>query len=384
MSSDLERIYRAGLKFLAPLTPEKTYRIIVYEAVKLVDGDNGIIMLQIKGKLKPIYQSPFHIPLSAHPRKDGLAYRAFRKREAFVAHKKEIHRDSARAGIKSVIFIPLANRNKSIGVLAIRSYKEDHFTDSRLKILKLFGSMASLAIRKMQLYEEVKQAMEARDLFISMAAHEFRTPLTTIGGYAQLLATKFPKNGSPLSRWVEELSWETNRLTSLVNELLEVSRMKGGQFQYMWRECHLVQIINRAVSEFQFSHSGRRLRFDNQLKNDQDLIVGDFDKLLQVLSNLLDNAAKFSPPDKEIRITLKSSTTHLSLSIKDSGQGIENEILPGIFEGFHKGNKDGTEGMGLGLFIARSIIVQHHGSLNIRTKVGEGTTVKVKLLKTKL
>lgn len=386
MDNYLAKVYKAGLKFLVPLTPEETYSTIVQEAVKLVGGNSGIIMLLLEGKLKPVYHlSPLTFSLTNAPRKNGLTYRAFRTQKAFVAHQNEIHPDSAKAGIKSVIFIPLAYKNKSIGVLVIRSFKEDYFTQDKLTILKLFGSIVSLAIRKVQLYEEVKKALEARDLFLSMAAHELRTPITTIIGYSQLLASRLPKNQSTESKWVEELCWESDRLKDLINELLETSRIKtGNQFHYIFSECHVAKVLNRAISSFNFSHPDRRVHLENTLKEGEDKIVGDFDKLLQVGSNLLDNAAKFSPSEKKIKITLKANTSHLIIRVKDFGYGIESKILPRIFERFYRGDKNAPEGLGIGLFLTKNIIAQHHGSINIRTKVGKGTTVEVKLPKAKL
>ncbi|KKS65532.1 hypothetical protein A3A14_03410 [Candidatus Daviesbacteria bacterium RIFCSPLOWO2_01_FULL_43_38] len=384
MGNDLEKIYKAGLKFLAPLTPEETYRTIVSEAIKLVDGDSGIIRLLVDGELEPVCHLSYPTPPLPRPRRNGLSWKTFRTRKAFVGHSEEIRAESVKSGIKSVIFIPLAYRNKSIGVLAVRSYKEDYFTQKQLKILELFGSTASLAIRKMQLYEETKKAVETRDLFLSMAAHEFRTPLTTISGYAQLLAARFPKDLVVQSKWVEEMSWEVSRLTSLVNELLEISKIRGGQFQYTWRECHITKVIERAIAELHFNYPKHKLVFESHLRDGQDLVVGDFDKLIQVVINLLDNAAKFSPSNKEIRVNLKLRSNNLVILVKDSGSGIEGKDLPRVFEGFYRGHKVANEGMGIGLFLAKNIIVQHHGLINISSKLNKGTTVEIRLPKVKL
>lgn len=387
MDNYLAKVYKAGLKFLVPLTPEKTYSTIVQEAVKLVDGNGGIIMLLVEGALKPVYHlSPPQIGLlTNYPRKNGLTYKAFRTRKAFVGRPHEIHPDSVKAGIKSIIFIPLAYRNKSIGVLVIRSFQINYFTQDKLTILKLFGSIVSLAIRKMQLYEEVKKALEARDLFLSMAAHELRTPITTIIGYSQLLAGRLPKDQSAESKWVEELCLESDRLKDLINELLETSRIRtGNQFHYNFSECHVEKVLNRTISSFNLGHPDRRLHLVNTQKEGEDKIVGDFDKLFQVFSNLLDNAAKFSSTDKKIKVSLKDNASYLIIRIKDSGSGIHSKVLPKIFDSYYRGDKNEPEGMGIGLFLAKNIIARHHGSISIRSKVGKGTTVEVKLRKAKL
>lgn len=385
MDNALEKIYKAGLKFLVPLTAEETYATIVHEAIKLVRGDEGVIFLEEDGSLREAYSSiPNH---STEIRKRGFTYKAYIKRETFILNTKQLvdaHPNIIKTGIKSVIFIPLSYKNKSIGVLVIRSDKEEGFASNEPDILKLFGSMASLAIRKTQLYDEAQKALEVRDLFLSMAAHEFRTPLTTISGYVQLLANKLPGNLNPQSRWVEELSWETNRLTSLVNELLEISRIKGGQFQYIWRECHLLQVLERAIHAFNFNYPNRKLTFKNKLKNNHDVVVGDFDKLLQVVTNLLDNAAKFSSPSEEILISLSMRSPNLIMTVKDLGQGIDSKDLSNIFDGFYRGSNVSGEGMGLGLFLAKSIMAQHRGYISVRSKLNKGTVVEVGLPRVKI
>lgn len=382
MENTLEKIYKAGLKFLAPLTPEETYPTIVHEAVRLVGGNGGIIMLQHEGNLQIAYHFSPVPSLSPQPRRNGLAYRTLRTNKAYVAGTSEIHPESARMGIKSVVFIPLAYRNKSIGVLAVRSYKENYFNTDMLKTLQLFGSMASLAIRKSQLYDETLKALKTRDLFLSMAAHEFRTPLTTIGGYAQLLVNKL-SGKNPQSKWVQEMYWEVNRLASLVNELLEASRIKEGRFNYVLRRCNLKEITEKGIIEFKFNHPDRQVIFHGKLKG-SEVIVGDFDKLLQMIDNLIDNAAKFSDPSTKITITLSSLTSHLKLTVSDQGRGISKEAMPRIFEGFYRGHKSEQRGMGLGLFLAKNIIDAHHGIISVRSKIDKGTVVEVKLPKVRL
>ncbi|EKD85290.1 MAG: multi-sensor signal transduction histidine kinase [uncultured bacterium] len=385
MDNTLEKVYKAGLKFLVPLTPEETYRTIVHEAMKLVGGESGAIMLEKDGQLQVAYSaSPASFP-HVSTRKKGFTYRAFKTHKSFVIHSSElskIHPETVTGGVKSVAFIPLAYRNKSIGVLKVRSHSGGQFTHNEPLILQLFGSMASLAIRKTQLYDETRKALKTRDLFISLAAHEFRTPLTTIGGYVQLLADKLPQK-DPQSKWVEELYWEVERLTSLVNELLETSRIKESKFQYVWRECRLKSIIKKTITAFQFKHLNHELVFVDKLHDDEDTVVGDFEKLLQVITNLVDNGAKFSDPGTKIVVSLQSRIPYLILTIKDQGRGIAEEDLPRIFEGFYRGNKVTERGMGLGLFLAKSIVEAHRGSIKIRSRVGKGTVVEVKLPRVK-
>lgn len=383
----MEGIYRAGLKFLAPLKPEETYATIVQEAIKLVGAEYGDIYLEEQGELVRVYSSvPTDYP-TKHRRHD-TTYRAFKERKIIITDVSEVAR-AERVGlhkmsIQSTVFIPLSYRSQSIGVLTINTTKKIGDSNVELKVLRLFASVASLALKKTQLYNETRRALETRDLFISMAAHELRTPLTTISGYIQLLHTKFAGADTPESRWIEELLSESSRLTQLVNELLAVNRIKAGVLQYIWKECSLREIIHRAISDFRFNHPHYKINFQDQLDTTQDRVVGDFDKLLQVLINLVDNAAKFSQPGSEINLALKFRTPHLVLTVRDHGKGIPKKDLPRIFDGFYQGRDPSKDGMGLGLFLAKNIIEEHRGTIHVHSRVNKGTVVEVQLPRARL
>lgn len=137
-------------------------------------------------------------------------------------------------GVHSFIFAPLKSRNKVIGVLTLVSSDKNFFYTREDKLLaEEVASRAGAAVDNARLFSQARESLKMRDLFISMAAHELRTPITTISGYSQLLYSKFAGAGTAESRWIEDLSWECLRLTYLVNELLEVNRIKTGQFEWV-------------------------------------------------------------------------------------------------------------------------------------------------------
>lgn len=384
MDQNLEKVYKAGLKFLVPLTLAENYALIVKEAMKLVKADEGSILIEQKGELLRTYASSPDLYQIKSSQK-GYMRMVFKTRIPLILSPKEIAKVNPhikKINAESIMIIPLYYKNESIGVLTLMSTRKDYFTQQDINILKLFIPMATLAIRKTQAYDETQKAVEARDLFISMAAHEFRTPLTTINGYIQLLYSKLSGYSSPESRWIEDLSWETSRLILLVNELLEVHRIKSGQFRYHFKECSLKEIATRALKSSRFTHTHHQVVIQDKLDQHSDIVIGDADKLLQVTTNLIDNAAKFSPEGTDIILSLKFQSPYLVLSVKDQGTGISKKDLPGIFESFYKGlQQPRTRGMGLGLFIAKNIIRKHRGFIKVRTKKGLGTSVEVVLPK---
>jgi signal transduction histidine kinase len=237
--------------------------------------------------------------------------------------------------------------------------------------------MATLAINQSELNENTRAAVEQRDLLISLTAHEFRTPLTTINGYAQLLIRKLKTSPQPIQGYIGELYSETNRLITLTNDLLDMSRMRTGKMSYSFEECYIGDILEKAIARFKFSFPNHNIDSSIEQKTKTPFIA-DFNKLLQVFTNILDNAGKFTPPDKLVSISLKKTSKSWTVTITDSGRGISNEDVSRVFKGFYKGkNTDESQGMGLGLFIAKSIVDAHQGKINVSSEIGVGTTFTI-------
>lgn len=380
--SILEKINRAGVKLLKPLTPEETFATIINEATKLVKADYGAIYFMVDGELKRVYTTLPEIN-RIKLRKRGFTYTAFKNRKSIILDMEKvanIHPLLKRLGIKSNVRVPLFYRNKSIGVLGLMSKKEKLFTHKDIEIIELFASIASLAIRKTQFQIETEKAVELQDLFMSMAAHEIRTPLTTISGYVQLLKGKMANSDTAESKWIEEMYLETFRLTKLVQEFLQVGRMKNGQLQYVFEEKQLSDVINRAIKDFKFMYQNRELVFNNAVNSNNDMFVGDFDKMLEVVINVLDNAAKYSDPDTPVIMNLTQTRTSLVLTVQDKGIGIDKQDLKKVFDEFYQsGHK--AQGMGLGLFLAKNIVFRHRGTIKIKSQLNEGTVVEIRLPK---
>lgn len=377
----LEKIYKAGLKLLDPLDLPPLYETIAYEAVKLVKGDEGRILLREGDDFTLAYGFP-EIAKHIKVRKKGFAYRAFTKNEAFLVDMSKypsVHKDLSKRGVRSILFIPLAYKKETLGVLVVQSYTDKKFSDRELDVLKLFGSLASQAIRRTQLFDEVKKALDTRDMFISMASHELRTPLTTISGYVQLLQLKIKEDGNTKA-WMGELSKEVDRLSQLVKELLAINRIRAGTLQYTYKESRIQEIVDRSVKTIEFGYPGKKIVLENKLKRD-DVVIGDYDKLLQVMNNILENAAKYTPQGKEIKLTLCERNNQLRIIVKDKGIGIPQRDLPDIFKGYVQGKNHTREGLGLGLFLAKSIIDKHNGDIIVKSKERKGTTVEIRLPK---
>lgn len=376
--SIIEEVYKSSTKFLNPLNIDETYKVFMEEVLRLSGGTYGSILLFKNRQIQRVYAtSPFLFNIKPRPR--GYLYRAYNKKVSLVLTHKQIekvHPELKKTKIKYDIVIPLINRDKSIGVFTVLTSKK--IKREQLKALKLFSPLATLAIKKAQLYAEVKKAIETRDLFISLASHELRTPITTIYIYLQIIERNYAKKMPFDPKWVENLKEEMERLTVIIDELLEIDQIKLGKLSYNFEEFDLEVVIQRALKMVRGKYKKHKFIINKSFK-DNKKIIGDFNKLISLYINLLENAAKHSPAKSDININLYNDKKYFTTIIKDKGSGIAEEDLSKIFIDYYKGKNNTKPGIGLGLYLAKQIIDKHRGIIKIKSKLGKGTSVEVKL-----
>lgn len=384
MSSKLlQEIYNATLSFLQPLNLEERYKIAAKEGTKILNVENSSIFLEKNGKLIRVY-SDVPTKKQVQPRKNGYTYAALVKGKLHVvssAALKRVHPELYDKGVRSLILIPLSFNKQSIGVITFQSRRDEKITQAERNALNLFGSFLSLGIRNSQLYQQSTEAVEARDLFISLASHELKTPLTTISAYTDLIAKKLNSNTKPSPYSVEIVRTEIKRLKNMLNELLALNQIQTGQLSYELRDTNVLQVIKKALINFKFSYPGYKVFIENNTSRNDLHINGDDDKLQQVFTNILNNAAKFSSPLTPIVVSLTNEEQFINVSITDYGKGIKKKEQNRVFEEFFKESGHNREGMGLGLFLVKRIIEQHGGVVDLRSKLHKGTTVTIMLPK---
>lgn len=382
----LKRLHRAGQRFLAPLSPFDTYVALVEEGRKLSRAEWGSVFIPEGDGFKKVYASlPSLLPV--RPRRKGTVYKAFSSRKSVIYTEKQLkalpinHPEFRGLSIRSAVMVPICYGTESMGVLCLHSTQKNHFTKESVQMLELFGSMAVICIRKTQLYEQVQKALEQRDLFISIASHELKTPLTAAILYSDLLKNKLQEKAVPEVKLSESLSSEIARLKRLINELLQVERIKEGSLQYEWRKCSMQEVIKQAVIHFKTLYPFHTVYVKQHTHDSRDSVFGDFDKLLQVVTNLLINAAKYSLPTQKITVVLEEQNSLIKVCIADNGRGIPEKDLTNIFDKYYKGQNSLHEGMGLGLYLTKHIIDTHGGHVSVESALNKGTTVVIELPK---
>lgn len=376
----LEKIYKSALKISSQQTGEDVYATIVKEALKLIGGKHGSLILQQDHDYKRVFATSARF-FRFKTRKDGYVNQAIRSNSiAVVTPEKfqKIHAETKHTRFTSSIIIPLSFRKKAVGALTIITNKKI-VSKADKDILRLFGPLATLAIKNAQFFEEMTNAIETRDLFISLASHELKTPLTTINVYSQLIKKKTELRQPIEKKWVEPLLNEITRLARLINELLQVNHVKKGSLLYDWKECSVQEIVSRAITDFKISNSNYKVIYKNEIQNSNDKIWADYDKIIQVIMNILNNASKFSSPHSKIIISTKSLGNTLSISITDHGKGISPDEITHIFDRFYRAESAHKQGMGLGLYLSKQIIDVHKGAIRVNSQLGQGTTFTITL-----
>jgi two-component system, chemotaxis family, CheB/CheR fusion protein len=228
--------------------------------------------------------------------------------------------------------------------------------------------------------QEAETANKVKDEFLSNLSHELRNPLNIILGWSQMLRER-NFDACTTARALEAIEHSAQAQVQLTEELLDISRITSGKLDLNMRTHDLRLIVQAALDIVQLSADAKNIQIVSSLN--PVTIVGDVDRLQQVMSNLLSNAIKFTPPDGQIQIRLNSIGQEAQIQVSDTGQGIGANLLPYIFERFRQGDSSTTKvvaGLGLGLSIVRHLVELHGGTVQAESLgVGQGATLTVYL-----
>ncbi|MCP3898375.1 MAG: PAS domain-containing protein [Desulfobacteraceae bacterium] len=243
-------------------------------------------------------------------------------------------------------------------------------------IIYIFRDMsASKEIERLTKLDEIKSE------FVSNVSHELRTPLTIIKSYSEALLTQVePEDHDTREQFLSVIDSETDRLASIVSNLLDLSRIEAGKFDLNYTAIDLKELVNSLISVFKTKAANISIFTD--FGEDLPLLEADEDKIREVLVNLIANSIKFSPMGGTINISIEKQDKLLSFSVSDTGIGIPKHMIKNIFKKFFRVDNSDTyeiEGTGLGLSIVKHIIDSHKGVINVDSVLGKGTTFKVSM-----
>ena len=336
------------------------------------------------------FQDPHGVLPSEIGQGEYLAWRVFETQRA------EYFPDAARAhpalasayrvrGVRSLLIAPISAADQRLGALEAYTDNQPVFSEDDLDLVQLLADQAAVILESRALIDEAarvrahEEAARLKEDFISAAAHDLKTPLTTLVAQAQFLERRAetepaaPADLPGLRRIVRE----AKRLSSLVLELLDASRLEQGKLVGEREPVDLVELARDIARRD--SYQDRRIVVSADAP-----VVGSYDprRIGQVLENLVENAVKYSPDEGEISIAVAQRNGEAFVDVADLGIGIPAGDLPQIFDRFHRAsNVDDRRfaGMGLGLFICKGIVEQHGGRIWVESRVGAGSTFHVVL-----
>lgn len=281
--------------------------------------------------------------------------------------------------VKSYLAVPVVSRSgEVIGGLFFGHKLPGMFSEREEKLVTGLASQAAIAMDNARLFDKAKEAIQIRDEFMSISSHELRTPLTPLKMQIQSLARHIDKGTidqlpiESIRKMVTTADRQVNRLTTLVDDLLDVSRISTGRLTLNFEEVDLSQLINeicdRYLPQLQNSHNDLRL-------NLLDSLITQADKLRfeQVLINLLTNAMKYAP-HTPVTVSLVEVGGYAIIEVADEGPGISEIDQKRIFDRFERVTSEASQtGLGLGLYIVNQIVNAHGGSIKVESYQGKGS-----------
>jgi PAS domain S-box-containing protein len=300
------------------------------------------------------------------------------------AHNEEHARVMLATQVLSFISVPLVSRGRVLGVLSFFTSRSGRrYRAADLSFMEGLAHRVALSVENARLYQRAQEAIRLRDEFLSIASHELKTPLTPLSLKLHILAREAQRQpDSPFRRTVEDYVVtgvrQVKKLTELVNDLLDVARISGGRLRLEFEEVELGALVREVVKRYEpeATRAGSALVLDVQ-----EPVTGHWDRLRleQVITNLVDNAIKYGT-GKPIHLQLQADAGRAQLRVKDEGIGIAPEHLSRVFERFERAVSDRHYGgLGLGLYITRTIVEAMGGRIQVESTLGQGTTFTVVL-----
>lgn len=297
--------------------------------------------------------------------------------EARTADREEFERMRA-LQMQSLILLPLVAREHVVGVLQIyRRAGRPTCTAAECAVAEELALRAAFALDNARLYATARQATHARDHALGVVSHDLRNPISAIGMSARALMTTLPTDDGDRRAMVTNILQSQDLTQRMIRDLLDVANIEVGRLSVERRDEAITPIMERAVSLFQQEADDRGVRLHLEPPAPLPLVVGDAERLVQVLSNLIGNALRYTERGGTITVRASRVGEEVEIAVADTGSGIPASAMPLIFERYWtvRGNapKGGT---GLGLAIARGIIEALGGRLWADSEVGKGSTFR--------
>lgn len=287
------------------------------------------------------------------------------------------HRDIYQAlGMRSMMVVPLIARGETRGAMGFISGSPHRYGPDELAVAQDLALLAAMAVDNARLYRDAQAAVHARDDLLAVVSHDLGNPLSAIRIGTSLLLRTLPESEHGSGGWqhLEFIRQSVQQMEDLINDLLDVKRLEAGRVVLEKRALDVHGVVRDVLEVFRPIADGKSISLSMDVAAPMRAISGDYRRLVQVLSNLVGNALKFTEPGGRVRVVAREAKDLALLSVTDTGPGIPLDHQPHVFDRFWQARQTGRQGLGLGLAIARGIVDAHGGRIWLESTPGAGTT----------
>jgi len=276
---------------------------------------------------------------------------------------------------RSLICVPLVDSGKPIGALTlVTSGSGRRYDEADLSLAADVARRAAVVVEHARLFHQAEQATRARDDVLAVVAHDLRNPLNTVTMAISLMLETTPIERTQERRQQEIVRRAADRMNRMIQDLLDVKRMESGHLTMDVKAESADVLVNDTIEMLRPLATGSAIVIEASVADDLPAVLADAARIQQVLSNLVGNAVKFTPPRGRITVSADRLETEVLFSVKDTGPGIPPEQVPHIFGRFWQARSADRRGIGLGLAIAKGIVEAHSGRIWVESQVGLGST----------
>jgi PAS domain S-box-containing protein len=277
-------------------------------------------------------------------------------------------------GAKSLCILPLCAAGEVLGALTLIRIEENGFDADRRSVADKYAQSAATALENARLYAAAQQANRARDEILSVVSHDLRNPISAIAMCARVLRENPPDDKHARESLLSTISESTDWINRLIEDLLDAASIERGQLSLAKHPQDVAQLVLQTIHMFGVEAEEKGIALETRVPTSLPLVAADGARLVQVLSNLVRNAIKFTPRDGRIVVSVEERDTNLQFSVVDTGVGINAADQPNIFDRYWQAQRGAVaRGSGLGLSIAKGIVHAHGGRIWVESEIGKGS-----------